>query len=390
MKKQIIHVDMDAFFAAVEVRDEPTLAGKPLIIGALPHERGVVSTCSYEARKFGIRSGMSIKDAYRNCPDGIYLHPNMEKYHAVSQEIREIWRSYTDLVECVALDEGYLDVTGSVHLYEGARQIAQEIKRRTKEQTALTCSAGLGYNMMSAKLASEEKKPDGYFEITDSAQLKRLIIDRDVSVLFGVGKKTAEALHKARIHTVRDIYQNRDAMVRMFGNQGKKILAFAEGIDSRAVTPHAEAKSIGKEHTFQEDIKDFDFLRDALLLIAKELSFEIHEKGIFSSTITLKITYGNMQAITRSKTGDSTNRASEIFAVASEMLNGIERRPVRLIGISLGGLSKTGERQISLLDIDHYAQKEKLDEVSFRLQQKFGKHSIKTAKELEAEKRMKK
>lgn len=388
MDKQIIHVDMDAFFAAVEVRDDPTLAGKPLIIGALPHERGVVSTCSYEARKFGIRSGMSIKDAYRNCPDGIYMHPNMKKYHMVSKEIREIWRSYTDLVECIALDEGYLDVTGSAHLYGGARKIAQDIKRRIREQTSLTCSAGLGYNMMTAKLASEENKPDGYFEITNSVQLRQLIYERDVSILYGVGKKTAEALHKARIYTVRDIYQNQETIVRMFKNQGRKILEYAQGIDLRAVTPYTQAKSIGKEHTFQEDIEDFDFLRDALLLIAKELSFEIHEKGIYSSTITLKITYGNMQAISRSKTGESTNRADEIFAIARELLDKIERKPVRLIGISLTGLSNTGERQISLLDMERYEQKEKLDAVSFQLQKKFGKHTIKTAKELEAEKRI--
>ena len=154
MKRIILHVDMDAFYAAVEVRDEPSLAGKPLIIGAMPDERGVVATCSYEARKFGVRSGMNIKDAYRLCPQGVYRHPDREKYRRVSAQLHEIWRSYADVVEHVALDEGYLDITRTAEGFGGPRAVAWKIKDRTKKETGLTCSVGVGYSMTSAASGS--------------------------------------------------------------------------------------------------------------------------------------------------------------------------------------------------------------------------------------------
>ena len=184
MNQIIVHVDMDAFYASVEVRDDPALRGKPLIIGALPSERGVVATCSYEARKFGVHSGMSIKDAYRLCPRGIYRHPDFDKYRAVSHQLREIWRSYAAAMETIALDEAYLDVTEQAGNWEGAREIAQLIKRRTREELHLSCSVGLAYSKTAAKTASEEKKPDGYFEILSPKAFTDLIADRDVQVLY--------------------------------------------------------------------------------------------------------------------------------------------------------------------------------------------------------------
>jgi len=380
---------MDAFYAAVEVRDNPDLAGKPLIIGALPHERGVVSTCSYEARKYGVRSAMSIKEAYRRCPNGIYMHPNPEKYKRASDRIHEIWSDYTDLVEYISLDEGYLDVTGTANSFGGAKNIGHEIKSRVKNETGLSCSVGIGYSMMSAKLASEEKKPDGFFEIPTPEALKSLIIDRNVRIIYGIGQKTAEILQKAGIRTVRDIYENRQRVISLLGNHGLKILELADGRDDREVTPYAEVKSIGKEHTFQQDITDFGYLKDALLLIAGELSFDIRLKGIYCRTITLKITYGNMRAITRSKSGDATNRADEIYHTAGEMLDKIEKRPVRLVGISLSGFTKSAPRQISFEDIGSDDRKGKLENMKFELQRKYGGNIVKTGSELEAEKRFK-
>jgi len=265
---KILCCDLDMFFAAVEIRDNPELAGKPLIIGALPSERGVVSTCSYEARKYGVRSAMSIKEAFRLCPHGIYMKPNGRKYTEASRQIRKIWSDYTDICECVSIDEGFLDVTGSAHLFGGANAVGHEIKRRVKEETGLTCSVGVGYSLMSAKLASEEKKPNGFFEVLTPEDLRNLIIDRSVRTIYGVGAKTAEDLEKIGITTVRDIYENRDTIAGLLGSHGKHIVELADGIDGRKVTPYSEPKSIGSENTFQQNISDFDYLKDVLLLIA--------------------------------------------------------------------------------------------------------------------------
>ena len=219
MKQIIIHVDMDAFYASVEIRDNPALAGKPLIIGSLPQERGVVATASYEARKYGVHSAMNIKEAYRLCPHGVYMHPNFEKYRAVSQRLHEIWDSYADVSETIALDEAYLDVTESAGSWEKACEIARVIKRRTKEELRLTCSVGVAYSKTAAKAASEEKKPDGYFEIPTAEDFVNLIIDRDVAVLYTVGARTAEKLHRAGIRTVRELREQEEEVIRLLGRK---------------------------------------------------------------------------------------------------------------------------------------------------------------------------
>ena len=253
MEQIIIHVDMDAFYASVEMRDDPSLRGKPLIIGSLPHERGVVATCSYEARKYGVHSAMNIKEAYRLCPNGVYMHPNFEKYKAVSAQLHAIWDSYATASETIALDEAYLDVTQRAGDFEGARQIAREIKQRTRDELGLTCSVGVAYSKTAAKTASEEKKPDGYFEIPTAEDFVHLISDRDVRVLYTVGAKTAEKLHAAGLRTVRDIQTHAELVAQMFGKQGRWIVQIANGIDDRKVVPYRpeDAKSISRELTFQ-------------------------------------------------------------------------------------------------------------------------------------------
>ena len=218
MDRLIIHVDLDAFYASVEARDNPALAGKPLIIGALPQERGVVATCSYEARKFGVHSAMNIKDAYRLCPHGVYMHPDRQKYQRVSAQLHKIWSEYADVVEYISLDEGYLDVTNTAEKFGGPKAIAWKIKERTKAEVGLTCSIGVGYSMTSAKMASEEKKPDGFFEIPTPEAFVNLILDRNVKVLYGVDEKTAEKLREARILTVRDVQNNRQKVISLLGN----------------------------------------------------------------------------------------------------------------------------------------------------------------------------
>ena len=388
VEKRIVHVDMDAFFAAVEIRDNPDLAGKPLIIGALPSERGVVSTCSYEARKYGVRSAMSIKEAYRLCPHGIYMHPSGGKYGKASRQVKKIWADYSDLCEYVSIDEGFIDVTGSAHLFGGPSAIGHEIKRRTMEIIGLTCSVGVGYSKMSAKLASEENKPDGFFEILSPADLRNLIIDRHVRIIYGVGAKTAAQLQKIGITKVRQIYENPQGVVALLGNHGKYIIDLAEGIDDRQVEAYTEAKSIGTEQTFQQDTTDFDYLKDVLRLTAGKLSFDVRLQGLYSSTITLKVTYANMQSITRSKSGKPTNNATEIYKVAAALLDKIEKKPIRLIGITLNNLTTNPNVQVSLFDSDKDHNYDKLNDAMLELQLKHGRGIVKTVSELGAEKRV--
>ena len=353
MNQIILHVDMDAFYASVEVRDDPSLRGKPLIIGSLPSERGVVATCSYEARKFGVHSGMNIKDAYRLCPQGIYRHPDFDKYTQVSRQLREIWRSYAADIETIALDEAYLDLTERAGVWETAREIAREIKRRTREELHLSCSVGLAYSKTAAKTASEEKKPDGYFEILTAEDFVKLILDRDVQVLYTVGEKTAQKLHAAGIRTVREVRERQEDVIRLLGKQGHWITQIAFGVDDRKVTPYRpeEAKSIGRELTFQEDVNDYAFLREVLFLLALSVEYRVRRVGLHGKGVSLKLTYANMKGITRSRIVPDCDDAVTIYREALKLLEQVEPRPVRLIGVSLYNLSGEEGRQLSLEDL---------------------------------------
>ena len=354
MPQIIIHVDMDAFYASVEMRDDPTLRGKPLIIGSLPSERGVVATCSYEARTFGVHSGMNIKDAYRLCPGGIYMHPNFEKYRAVSRQLHAIWDTYASASETIALDEAYLDVTEQEVDWEGARRIARLIKERTLEELKLTCSVGLAYSKTAAKTASEEKKPDGYFEILSPEEYVRLIQDRDVKVLYTVGGSTAEKLYGIGIHTVRDVQQRQEDVIRLLGKQGRWITQVALGIDERRVEPYRpeDAKSIGRELTFQKDVDNYELLRDVLFLLALNVENRAKRVGLRGRGVTLKLTYANMKSITRSRSPAACGGAVSIWREAASLLDKVEKRPVRLIGVSLYNLTDTEEQQLRLEGFD--------------------------------------
>lgn len=354
MQQIIIHVDMDAFFASVEMRDNPELRGKPLIIGSLPHERGVVATCSYEARKYGVHSAMNIKEAYRRCPHGIYMHPDFYKYKAVSDQLHAIWNTYATAAQTIALDEAYLDVTETSKDWEGARRIAQIIKQRTRDEVGLTCSVGLAYSKTAAKTASEEMKPDGYFEIPTAEDFVRLILDRDVRVLYTVGAKTAEKLHAAGIRTVRDIQANPEAVIRLCGKHGRWLTQLAYGKDDRKVTPYRpeDAKSIGREVTFQQDVSDYGLLQDILVLLAFCVSHRAERVGLQGRGVTLKLTYADMKQITRSHLVEQTDSAVTICQETVKMLEQAEHRPVRLIGAGLYHLTgEAYERQLSFDDL---------------------------------------
>ena len=364
MAQIIIHVDMDAFYASVEIRDNPSLGGKPLIIGSLPKERGVVATCSYEARKYGVHSGMNIKDAYRLCPNGIYMHPDFDKYKAVSAQLHTIWDAYASASEAVALDEAYLDVTEKAGDWDGARQIARMIKQRTRDELHLTCSVGLAYSKTAAKTASEEKKPDGYFESLTPEDFVNLIQYRDVKVLYTVGGSTAEKLYASGIHTVLDIQQRQEEVIRLLGKQGRWITQIACGIDERKVEPYRpeEAKSIGRELTFQKDVDNFELLKDVLFLLALNVENRARRVGLRGRGVTLKLTYADMKSITRSRSPVICDSAVSIRREAVRMLEKVEKRPIRLIGISLYNLTDEEERQMRLESFDDEDQREQEEE----------------------------
>ena len=348
----ILHVDMDAFYASVEIRDNPELAGKPLIIGSLPTERGVVATASYEARKYGVHSGMNIKEAYRLCPKGIYMHPDFDKYRAVSDQLHDIWNDYATAAESIALDEAYLDITETAGDWDGARKIAETIKRRTREEVHLTCSVGIAYSKTAAKTASEEKKPDGYFEIRTPEDFVDLIIDRDVRALYTVGVRTAEKLKRVGIATVRDVRDRQDEVIRLLGKHGAHITRMAYGIDDRKVVPYdpLDTKSISRELTFQEDVSDFGLLDDVLFLLAMSVERRAKRKGLHGRGVTLKVTYADMKNITRSRIVVSSDSAATIWQEARDLLGQIEKRPVRLIGAGVYNLTGDDGWQMSLED----------------------------------------
>ena len=345
-----IHVDMDAFYASVEIRDDPSLRGKPLIIGSLPHERGVVATCSYEARKYGVHSAMNIKDAYRLCPKGVYMHPNFDKYRAVSAQLHQIWNAYASALESVALDEAYLDVTEKAGSWENACKIARTIKQRTLEELGLTCSVGVAYSKTAAKTASEERKPDGYYEIPTAQDFVNLVIDRDVRVLYTVGAKTTEKLNGIGIRTVRDIQEKQSEVVRLLGKQGHWLTKLAFGMDDRRVSPYKpeDAKSISRELTFQADVEDYAFLKDVLLLLSISVERRASSVGLYGEGVTLKLTYSDMKSITRSKMVQKTRLAITIYEETVKLLEQVPRESVRLIGVGIYHLTGEGWKQLQL------------------------------------------
>ena len=378
MDQIIIHVDMDAFYASVEVRDNPALRGKPLIIGSLPRERGVVATCSYEARRYGIHSAMNIKEAYRLCPSGIYMHPNFDKYRAVSQRLHAIWNTYADASETIALDEAYLDVTGKAGSWESACEIGKLIKQRTREELGLTCSVGVAYSKTAAKTASEEKKPDGYFEIPTPQVFMDLITDRDVRVLYTVGEKTAQKLNNAGFRTVRDIQERPSEVIRLLGKQGEWITRVAFGEDDRRVTAYRpeDAKSISRELTFQEDVSDIEYLKDVLLLLSLSVERRAARVGLYGEGVSLKLTFSNMKNITRSRGVPSTRFAADIYREAVQLPEQVQLQPVRLIGTGLYHLTDEHIRQIRIEDLMPETAKKREEEISNGLEELHARYGL--------------
>ncbi|MCK7555354.1 DNA polymerase IV [Chitinophaga sedimenti] len=356
MHRKIIHIDMDAFYASVEQRDNPEYRGKPIVVGGSPDGRGgVVATASYEARKFGIRSAMPSKRAVQLCPHVIFVRPRFAAYKEVSQQVREIFRRYTDLIEPLSLDEAYLDVTKNKRNMTSAIAIAQEIRAAIREELQLTASAGVSINKFVAKIASDMNKPDGLTFI-DPAQIETFMEQLPVEKFFGVGKVTADKMNRMQLFTGADLKKlTEDELSRYFGKTGRFFFRIVRGIDDREVQPHRETKSLGAEDTFAYDLTDQDDMNAELDKIARTVFDRLQRYGLKGRTVTLKVKYADFRQITRNHSFFSPiGDLDTIAATAKDLLakTGLEDVKIRLLGITLSnfgeGPSKPETGQLSL------------------------------------------
>jgi DNA polymerase-4 len=358
----IIHLDMDAFYPAVEALDNPALKGRPVIVGGTP-ERGVVSSASYEAREFGIHSAQPIATAVRLCPNGIFLPVRMKRYKEVSERIFEIFRRFTPLVEPLSIDEAFLDVTGSTHLFGDPVEIAKKIKQTVVKETGLTVSAGVAPSKFVAKIASDMEKPDG-LTVVRPDRVREFLDPLPIKKMWGVGKATQEALGRLSVRTFKDLSRvSVKILERRFGIQGYKMHLLSMGIDERAVVPDHDVKSVGHEETFSNDISDIGAAKKELLSLANKVARRLRQQETTGRTISLKVKYGDFVQITRSATlPEPTDDGPEIYSIACSLLEKTDagRRPVRLLGISLSKLSfPASENQLALFNQDRASQKRK-------------------------------
>jgi len=343
--RKIIHVDMDAFYASVEQRDNPKLRGLPVAVG-YPAARGVVAAASYEARKFGVHSAMPSVTAKRKCPDLIFVKPRFDVYKAVSLQIRAIFAEYTPMIEPLSLDEAYLDVTENLKGIEIATEIAQEIRAKIKQVTGLNASAGISYNKFLAKMASDLNKPNGQAVITPKNG-PAFVAALPVKKFHGVGPATAEKMHRLGIEMGADLKDKTlEFLVEHFGKSGPYFYGIARGIDNRQVKPDRVRKSVGAEDTFSEDIHSFEPARDGLQPLIEKVWAYCETNEIGAKTVTLKVKYADFTQITRSKTVTAPLQTiGDLEDVVGVLLAPIfpPRKGIRLLGVSLSSL----ERQTS-------------------------------------------
>lgn len=372
---------MDAFFAAIEQRDNPLLLGKPVVVGADPKEgkgRGVVSTCSYEARKFGIHSAMPISVAYRQCPQAVFLPVNSEKYSQVSDEIYKIFYKFTPKVEMVSVDEAFLDISGSFHLFGTPRKTAQLLKSRIKEETNLTASVGLAPTKMVAKIASDLDKPDGLVEVTEDKVLD-FLWPLDIGKIWGLGKKNKIIFNNLGIKTIGDLAKkDLKKIISILGKNGEYFWILANGIDEREIEIDEEAKSISNEHTFSSDTGDKDVIKTTLVSLCEKVSGRLRQEKLKGKTITLKIRLEGFLTYTRSRTLDRpTNFMDTIYKIIKELLNKFDfkDKKVRLVGVKVSNFIY-GPVQAILFNEEKEARREKMHQAIDKIRCKFGQGSI--------------
>ncbi len=384
-QRHILHVDMDAFYAAVEQRDDPSLRGKPLVVGGTSN-RGVVAAASYEARKFGIRSAMPMRDAYRRCPDLLRVTPKMAHYQAVSKEIFTIFREFTPFVEGLSLDEAFLDVTASLSLFGDEVGIAQQIKNRIRAQTALTASVGVAPNKLVAKIASDLDKPDGLFVVTQET-LREILDPLPARVIPGIGRETLAKLNRVGIETMADLRLAPDRDLEpIFGKFTRRIRDRASGIDNRPVLSSRPDKSLSAEETFDTDLSEIAAMHRQLLRLSERTASRLRARELVAGTVQVKIRQADFSTFTRQRAlrppGNGTDQLYEAAKglLADWLLDHADAR-IRLLGV--GGNDLINDAQPDLFAPDAAAGGMPLDQTVDEIRDRFGRLSVGRARTLD-------
>lgn len=367
---------MDAFYASVEVLDDPSLKGKPVMVGGTPEGRGVVAAASYEARKFGVHSAMSAARAVKLCPDGIFLRGRMDRYAEISGQVFDIFKDFTPLVEPLSIDEAFLDVTGCRRLFGSAEQLGRTIKDRILDEVGLVASVGLASNKFLAKLASDLDKPDGFVVIPPD-EARDLLVALPIGKLWGVGKVAEKQMHRFGIRKVGDMLAiPPELLIEQFGDHAAHLLELAVGHDERPVVPEHEAKSVGNETTFREDIAEAQHLQDILDELAAKVARRLRRNGFLARTVTLKARYPDFTTHTRSETlAEPSDSSVDIRDTARRLLSvklGRRGRALRLIGVTASNLVRPGQGQGQLFVDPEREKDRKLDAIMDQVHGRFG------------------
>ena len=393
MRRWIMHVDMDAFFASIEQLDHPEYKGHPVIVGGLS-SRGVVATCSYEARKFGVHSAMPISRAKKLCPDGVYVYPRMDRYKEVSHQIFSIMKEFTPHIEPLSIDEAFLEVSGMSTMYSGPKALGRAIKDRVFEETGLIISAGLAPNKFLAKLASDLDKPDGLVVIPYGRE-KEILAPLPIKRIWGVGPRTEKILKTGGFHLMRHIQALPDerSLIPIVGNQARRIWELANGIDERPVETDRKIQSIGAEETYEEDLTDGSAIELEFRYFANRLSKRLRKRNLLGHTVSIKVRYGDFTTVSRQKRLDTPSDHEHVFFETalllwnklmqdktSKQLKGVTFMdppgPIRLLGLTVSGLDEEVPMQDSLFESPKNETENKLAGVLDALESKFGETAV--------------
>lgn len=381
----ILHIDMDAFYASVEIRDNPAIRGLPVVVGGSAQDRGVIAAASYEARKFGIFSAMPAAQALRRCPKLVFVKPRMDHYAKVSKQIREIFFRFTSLVEPLALDEAFLDVSGCERLFGDGPAIAKQIKDAIEHELGLTASAGVAPNKFLAKLASDLDKPNGLV-VVDPDRIEEFLNPLSIERVWGVGKQTLKKFHRLNVKTIQQLRRlDKATMQHFFGINSEHFWRLSRGIDTRSVVPDRIAKSVSHETTFSQDIFEREPLQAWLMELTQQVGRRLRRYDIRGRTVSIKIRFSDFRTITRSLSLSDPSSSSEVLEAAiKELFQRVELVDgVRLVGMGVSNLSTQTLTQQQLFGNEERARSARLDKIQDQLKDRFGQSAIRRGTSVE-------